>query len=158
MKKKSIFKLKDDRNEYILKQQKIMEEIHSFYGSDASFRSLFNTIDKFTESSGCKLNISKSEAIWIGSSQGSQSHPFSDTGLKWNKTTFKTLGIHFSLNVNQLYDLNHKIKLISIENTLNCWRARNLSLVGKICVIKTLLLPQLLYFFFLFCFVTLLQT
>ena len=43
------------------------------------------------------------------------------------------------------------IKLKSIENTLNCWRARNLSLVGKICVIKTLLLPQLLYFFSVLC-------
>ena len=42
-------------------------------------------------------------------------------------------------------------KLKSIENTLNCWRARNLSLVGKICVIKTLLLPQLLYVFSVLC-------
>ena len=116
-------------------------------GSDASFKSLFNTIDKFSECSGCKLNVAKSEAIWIGSRQGCQSHPFADIGLKWNKSTFKILGIHFSLNINQLYNLNHKIKLKSIENTLNCWRVRNLSLVGKICVIKTLLLPQLLYYF-----------
>ena len=43
------------------------------------------------------------------------------------------------------------MKLKSIENTLNCWRARNLSLVGKICVIKTLLLRHLLYFFSVFC-------
>ena len=120
-------------------------------GSDASFKSLFNTIDKFSECSGCKLNVAKSEAIWIGSRQGCQSHPFADIGLKWNKSTFKTLGIHFSLNINQLYNLNHKIKLKSIENTLNCWRVRNLSLVGKICVIKTLLLPQLLYYFSVLC-------
>ena len=120
-------------------------------GSDNSFKSLFDTIDFFSENSGCKLNISKSEAIWIGSLKGSQIFPFSEHGLKWNKFTFKTLGIHFSLNISQLYDLNHKIKLKSIENTLNCWRARNLSLVGKICVIKTLLLPQLLYYFSVLC-------
>ena len=120
-------------------------------GSENSFQSLFDTIDFFSESSGCKLNISKSEAMWIGSKEGSPSHPFSENGLKWNKLTFKTLGIHFSLNTKQLYDLNHKVKLKSIESTLNCWRARNLSLVGKICVIKTLLLPQLLYFFSVLC-------
>ena len=114
-------------------------------GSENSFQSLFDTIDFFSESSGCKLNISKSEAIWI------ESHPFSENGLKWNKLTFKTLGINFSLNTKQLYHLNHKVKLKSIESILNCWRARNLSLVGKVCVIKTLLLPQLLYFFSVLC-------
>ncbi|XP_072168661.1 uncharacterized protein [Diadema setosum] len=120
-------------------------------GSQNSFKSLFDTIGSFSESSGCKLNISKSEAIWIGSLKGSQKFPFSEKGLKWNKSTFKTLGIHFSLNISNLYDLNHKTKLKSIENILNCWRVRNLSLVGKICVIKTLLLPQLLYYFSVLC-------
>ena len=120
-------------------------------GSDSSLKSLFDTIEIFSQSSGCRLNISKSEAIWIGSKKGTQLYPFSEKGLKWNKSTFKTLGIHFSLNTKQLYDLNHMIKLKSIENTLNCWRARNLSLVGKICVIKTLLLPQLLYVFSVLC-------
>ena len=81
-------------------------------------------IEIFSQSSGCRLNISKSEAIWIGSKKGTQLYPFSDKGLKWNKSTFKTLGIHFSLNIKQLYDLNHMTKLKSIENTLNCWRAR----------------------------------
>ena len=120
-------------------------------GSDASFKSLFDVIGTFSDSSGCKLNLSKSEAIWIGSKKGSQSYPFSNNGLRWNNSTFKTLGVHFSLNTNRLYELNHRIKLKSIENTLNCWRARNLSLAGKICVIKTLLLPQLLYFFSVLC-------
>ena len=52
-------------------------------GSNNSFKSLFDTIDLFSESSGCKLNISKSEAIWIGSLKGSQLFPFSENGL-WN--------------------------------------------------------------------------
>lgn len=120
-------------------------------GSENSFQSLFDTIEFFSESSGCRLNISKSEAIWIGSKEDLTSYPFASNGLKWNQHTFKTLGIHFSLNTADLYNLNHKLKLKSIETTLNCWRARNLSLVGKICVIKTLLLPQLLYFFSVLC-------
>ena len=86
-------------------------------GSEKSLKSLFDTIDKFSESSGCKLNIAKSEAIWIGSKKGSHLFPFTEKGLKWNKFNFKTLGVHFSLNTKQLYDLNHKIKLKSIENT-----------------------------------------
>ena len=34
---------------------------------------------------------------------------------------------------------------------MNCWKQRNLSLLGKIAVIKSLLLPQLLYLFSVLC-------
>ena len=121
-------------------------------GSIHSFDNLFDdTLDKFAACSGCKLNISKSEAIWVGSKKGTLVYPHSEKGLQWKNDKFKTLGIHFSLNINQLFDLNYKVKLKSIESTLNCWRARNISLVGKICVVKTLLLPQLLYLFSVLC-------
>ena len=60
----------------------------------------------------------------------------------------------FHLDTKYMFDLNYKVKLKQIEQTLNCWRARNLSLVGKICVIKTLLLPQLLYQFSVLCIKT----
>ena len=51
-----------------------------------------------------------------------------------------------------MFDLNYKVKLKQIEGILNCWKARNLSLIGKICVIKSLLLPQLLYLISVLCF------
>ena len=35
-------------------------------GSQDSFDNLFATLDKFANCSGCKINLSKSEAIWIG--------------------------------------------------------------------------------------------
>ncbi|XP_071501744.1 uncharacterized protein [Diadema antillarum] len=120
-------------------------------GSINSFNTLFNLLDTFAVCSGCKLNISKSEAVWIGSTKGSLDFPFSEKGLKWTQNQFKTLGITFSLNVNQLFNLNFLPKLESIKSVLNCWRARNLSLIGKICVVKTLLLPQLLYQFSVLC-------
>ena len=78
--------------------------------------------------------------------------PFQDSGLSWRSNTFKTLGIKFSLNVSSLYDdLNFVAKLRQIEQTLNCWKHRNLSLIGKVTVIKSLLLPQLLYLFSVLC-------
>ena len=50
-----------------------------------------------------------------------------------------------------MFDLNYKTKLKQIEGVLNCWYTRNLSLISNICVIKTLLLPQLLYLFSVLC-------
>ena len=120
-------------------------------GSLSSFDHLFDLLDNFAVCSGCKLNISKSEAIWVGAKRGSQIKPYSENGLIWKTDTFKTLGVVFSLDVSKVFTLNYKPKLKSIEATLNCWRARNLSLIGKICVVKTLLLPQLLYLFSVLC-------
>ena len=105
-------------------------------GSQNSFVHLFSTLNKFARCSGCKVNFSKSEAIWIGSKKGSNIYPFSDQGLVWKSKQFKTLGITFSIYTRSMFDLNYKVKLKQIEGTLNCWRTRHLSLIGKICVIK----------------------
>ena len=48
-----------------------------------------------------------------------------------------------------MFDHNYQTKLKQIEGVLNWWHTRNLSLICKICVIKTFLLPQ--YLFSLLC-------
>ena len=123
----------------------------SLQGNLESFQVLFSTLDKFASFSGCKINMSKYEAIHMGSLKGSDSCPFKDVGLKWKSNSFKTLGINFSLNINSLYELNFIPKLAKIEQTLNCWRHRNLFLLGKVTVIKSLLLPQHFYLFPVLC-------
>ena len=83
--------------------------------------------------------------------RGLKTFPLSDQGLTWKINHFKTLGIHFSLKIGSMFDLNYKTKLKQIDGVLNCWHTRNLSLISNICVIKTLLLPQLLYLFSVRC-------
>ena len=108
---------------------------------------VISTLDKFAHCSGCKVNLTKSEAVWIGSKKGCNYYPFSDSALVWKVNQFKTQGINFSIQSKDMFDLNYKVKLKQIRRTLNCWRTRNLSLIRKICVIKTPLFPQLLPFF-----------
>ena len=120
-------------------------------GSKNSLENLFKILDKFGLHSGCKININKTEAIWIGSKKGCQEFPLVERGILWKACQFKSLGIVFSLNVNSMFDLNHTEKMKRIEQTRNCWRMRNLSLIGKICVIKSLVIPQLLYLFSVLC-------
>ena len=59
------------------------------------FRIYFPTLDKFGIYYGCKLNLLKADAIWIGSKRGTNYFPFSDKGLSWISSTFKTFGIIF---------------------------------------------------------------
>ena len=121
------------------------------HGDLDSFENLFDTLRDFATFSGCKINMSKSEAIHIGRLKGSAFKPFNNEGLVWKDNTFKTLGINLSLNVNALYELNFIPKLTQIQQILNCWRSRSLSPIGKVTVIKSLLLPQLLYLFSVLC-------
>ena len=51
-------------------------------GSKDSFENLFHTLNIFGKCSGCKINMSKSESILIGSKKGVQDFPFQDQGLK----------------------------------------------------------------------------
>ena len=120
-------------------------------GNTDSFEALFGTLDKFAKISGCKINLSKSESVWLGSLKGSTERPFSEKGLIWKNSSFSCLGINFSLNLASLFDLNFVPKLSTVEQTLNCWRSRGLSLIGKVTVIKTLILPQFLYLFSTLC-------
>ena len=93
------------------------------------------------------FNLSKSEAIHIGGLKGVGFCPFEEAGLRWRTNTLKILGINFSLN-----ELNFIPKFHQIEQTLNCsWRHRNLSLLGKVTVIKSCFFPASLLFFL--CFV-----
>ena len=120
-------------------------------GDQESFTNLFDTLNNYARFSGCSVNMSKSEAIHVGSLKGSDFKPFQNDGLVWKENTFKYLGVQFSLNISSLYELNFIPKLNQIQQTLNCWRTRSLSLIGKVTVIKSLLLPQLLYLLSVLC-------
>ena len=69
------------------------------HGDLDSFKKLFDTLNGFASLSGCKINMSKSEAIHIHvcSSKNSDFKPFSNEGLVWKDNTFRTLGVNFSL-------------------------------------------------------------
>ena len=94
----------------------LADDTTCFYRGDlGSFQALFHSLEQFALFSGCRINVSKSEAIYIhdiGSLKNKiNSFPFQDSGFNWKSNTFKTLGINFSLNVNSLYELNSIPKL-----------------------------------------------
>jgi hypothetical protein len=67
-----------------------------------------------------------------------------NTDIEWNHFgSFKLLGIQCSLAKDDIYIDNYYSKLEKIKNLLNDWSLRNISLLGKITVIKTLALPIL---------------
>ena len=52
-------------------------------GNSSQFKQVFDVLRIFGKRSGCKANIDKSTAFYIGSSRVNVIKPFSTEGLKW---------------------------------------------------------------------------
>ena len=80
-----------------------------------SAQALFVLLDCFEKVSGLKLNVAKTEAMWIGSLQNCENEPL---GVKW-KTCVKFLGIFITYDVQILVEKNFKQRLKKIRNAIN---------------------------------------
>ena len=99
--------------------------------------------------------MSKSEAIHVGSLKRTDFKPFQNDGLMWKENSFSYLGFQFSLNTRSLYELKFVPKLNQIQQTLNCWRCRSLSLIGRSLLLKVFCCPN--YTIYFLCCVFLFQ-
>ena len=79
--------------------------------------------------------------MWIGSSRNNTETP---KALKWCKTV-KALRVHFGYNNEGSVQKNFYDKLRRIKSQIRLWSWRGLSLFGKVTIIKSLLLPKVLY-------------
>ena len=66
---------------------------------------------------------------------------FPGKNFKWIKHKGKTLGVWFSTHA----EANYADKLAKVSNSLDCLELQRLSLLGKITVLKSLIVSQLVY-------------
>lgn len=116
-------------------------------GSEASLRETLNTLNQFYHMSGLKINIEKTRAIWIGALSNSHTRLCCDVNLDWSQDSFKVLGVNFSSNVNDIWDLNYHEVLNKVENICKQWTKRKLTLIGRITIIKSLALAKFTHLF-----------
>ena len=99
-------------------------------------------VDSFGMLAGLKLNRKKTKAIWLGKWENCKSNPLQ---LKWLHNPAKILGIYVSYDEkgNNQHNFNHKLQ--KLQTNLDLWRARDLTLFGRVLIIKSLALSQLVY-------------
>ena len=108
---------------------------------DASIHELFATLKAFEDASGALVNPGKTKAVWLGSNVGRKDKPLC---LSWTDKHIKILGLPIGNSIDQNL-LVWNAKVASIQKTLNPWRLSDLSLKGKIIVLKQLILPKISY-------------
>ena len=85
--------------------------------------------------------------IWIGSKRGTKEKLNVSNNLQWGDSQFNLLGIIFSCNLYEMPDLNYGQALKQDKYTLKSWEFRCLSPIGKITVIKSLILSKFTHLF-----------
>ena len=94
----------------------------------------------FGRVSGLKLNIEKCEGFWLGRNKKLQ-HNCKLCGIKW-PSIFKCLGIYLGYNRQLNETKNWDEKIQDIENTLKKWEKRDLTLFGRVQVLRLLHFPN----------------
>jgi exonuclease III len=112
-------------------------------GSEQSFQEAIKILKQFSEISGLKMNLEKTQVIWIGSRKNSNIRYMRDENFVWNPGTFKILGIKFSVESENIANINYEDKLLVIKKALRYWKKRQLTPLGKIVVLKTLIVSKI---------------
>ena len=104
------------------------------------FFSLKQVINNFGYISGLKLNEEKREVYWLGSLHNSPE----DLGIDNVNKPMEILGIFFTYDWQKFQELNFE-KITSIKKSLNTWQWRNLTLLGRIQIIKMFAIPKFMF-------------
>ena len=112
-----------------------------------SVSNALNLLERFSKVSGLNLNKDKTEAVFLGLSTKKISDNY---GIKWVRGPIKVLGIWVGDDREVLYEKNIINKIQKVKSLLGIWNSRNLSIKGKITVLKSLVMPILIYPFSLF--------
>ena len=115
-------------------------------GSINSCRCLFHDLGIFAKYSGLRPNIAKTQAMWVGYDIESRVKICDDLPIHWTKK-MKVLGIIFENHLMNMSKNNLDGKLDEVKAAIKSWQRRHLTFYGKICVIKSLLVPKLTHLF-----------
>ena len=104
------------------------------------------TLAEFSTFSGLEINRMKSEAMWLGSKQNCTDAFFGFV----SKRRLKIIGVYFSCDkcASQVEE-NWTGRVENIKRIINAWEKRNLSIAGKVCIIKTFLISVCIYYVYL---------
>jgi len=106
-----------------------------------SYTNLFRILKSFGECSGLKVNDENTEIVPLGDNI-LQEKDFPKHSIC---EVIKIWGIYFGYDERQRNNLNFSQTLKSIKKSINVWKWRGLSLLGRIQIVKTFAIPKLMF-------------
>ena len=113
-------------------------------GEQKYLNKLMKKFEEYSHMSGLKINFDKTQVLRIGAWSDLDITLESEKNLTWTKC-IKVLGIKIMTDRKKMIRENYGELLSRMSKTLDPWRARTMSLMGKIVVINNLMLSQTIY-------------
>ena len=114
---------------------------------DEAANALFYEYDRLTKCSGLTLNAEKTEILNLSKfGKVKTLVHYDNNSLELEHCEAVTIcGNYLCRDDNKSYEKNVLDKIVKLENQLNRWKGRNLSLNGKMIIIKTFAISQLIF-------------
>ena len=109
------------------------------------WQEIMNVFDDFESQTGMKISYEKTTIYRIGSIRNSNAKFFSARKVIWTSDPLKLLGIIISHVEKECFDLNFNPLMDKVKNVLEVWGIRNLSIIGKIEIVNTLVASLFVY-------------
>ena len=115
--------------------------------TDESINCCFQEYSKLTKMSGLTLNADKTEILNLSSSaKVNTTSIYNNIELNLtHKNAIVICGNYLSLDQQASYEHNVTNKIKKLNNQLNKWRGRNLSINGRMIIVKTFAISQLIF-------------
>ena len=132
-----------DINGVTLKLSQYADDTTLFIHDIHSLENAFVNLRGFSTCSGLRLNMDKTEAIQLGIDRHNNQHR--KLGIKWVDDHTRVLGVWVGKDVHATFHKNTAERLQKVKNLLNMYKARNLTIKGRITILKSLAIPRLLF-------------
>ena len=130
--------------EYLLNQYADDTSVASLL-EEGSVKKILHTLEICRENTGFAINYDKSAVIRLGPCRDSDAKYYTQKDIAWTSADFTVLGIIVSTSDADMVNKNYAPLLDKITATLHQWKNRNLSLMGKITVINSLVASLFVY-------------
>ena len=127
-----------------IKIEVFADDLTAFLRNDRSLKYFLDVILKFGNCAGLSINLAKTEMLILGNTcvTPAQDQGFINIEIQ---EAVKILGVYFSYNRRLRNKLNFEEIIDAIKKKLQLWRWRNLTIIGRIQIVKTFVIPMLMY-------------
>ena len=134
----------DRENNQNVKVVQYADNTTLFLKNTRDLKNALEFLELFGHIAGIELNLTKCEGLWIGSYKHRQLS-CNICNIRWPQKPIRYLGIYICHNTSDCFKLNFEDKITNIDRVLSEAEKRNLTLFGKVCIIKSLAISKLMY-------------
>ena len=138
---KDICGIKVDTEE--IKLSLFADDLTGFLKDNRSLVNFLKLIRGYRSCLGLKINHDKSEIMLLGNCAYTPQQVSAVSSNFKIKKVVKILGVHFTYDLRAKQKLNVDELISSIQEKLQIWRWRDLTIIGRIQIVKTFIIPIL---------------